>query len=92
MKNASGEALVSESCSRAVNFATVDVPEAHAAFAQRRKVAFTDDWNVRRPEAACRRCVAGLGGEADQIASATSSFGPAKGRVLRAAPARPWVF
>ncbi|WP_280253004.1 hypothetical protein [Nocardia abscessus] len=51
MKNASREALVSESCSRADNFATADVPEAHAAFAQKRKVAFTDDWNVRRPEA-----------------------------------------
>ncbi|MGY1983926.1 hypothetical protein [Nocardia gipuzkoensis] len=85
-------ARASELRFQAFNFATVDVPEAHAAFAQRRKAAFTDDWNVRRPEAACRRCVAALGGEADQNASATSSFGSTKGRVLRAAPARPWVF
>ncbi|WP_246349736.1 enoyl-CoA hydratase/isomerase family protein [Nocardia barduliensis] len=45
------EALASESRAQAVNFATSDVPEAYAAFTQKRDAAFTGGWNVRRPEA-----------------------------------------
>ncbi|MFD4459649.1 enoyl-CoA hydratase/isomerase family protein [Nocardia sp. NPDC058480] len=44
------EALASESRAQAVNFATADVPEAYAAFAQKREAAFTGAWNVRRPD------------------------------------------
>jgi enoyl-CoA hydratase/carnithine racemase len=44
------EALASESRAQAVNFATSDVPEAYAAFAQKRDAAFTGGWNVGRPE------------------------------------------
>ncbi|MET8650173.1 enoyl-CoA hydratase/isomerase family protein [Nocardia aurea] len=45
------EALASESRAQAVNFATTDVPEAYAAFTDKRATAFTGGWNVRRPEA-----------------------------------------
>ncbi|MET7772233.1 enoyl-CoA hydratase-related protein [Nocardia sp. NPDC005366] len=45
------EALASESRAQAVNFATADVPEAYAAFAQKREATFTGDWNVRKPDA-----------------------------------------
>ncbi|WP_329407679.1 enoyl-CoA hydratase-related protein [Nocardia vinacea] len=44
------EALAAESRAQAVNFAIADVPEAYAAFAEKREAAFTGDWNVRRPE------------------------------------------
>ncbi|MFE3543906.1 enoyl-CoA hydratase/isomerase family protein [Nocardia sp. NPDC059177] len=43
------EALASESRAQAVNFATTDVPEAYAAFAQKRDATFTGAWNVVRP-------------------------------------------
>ncbi|MBH0777966.1 enoyl-CoA hydratase/isomerase family protein [Nocardia bovistercoris] len=44
------EALANESRAQAVNFATTDVPEAYAAFSQKRPTAFTGDWNIHRPE------------------------------------------
>ncbi|MGX1809193.1 enoyl-CoA hydratase/isomerase family protein [Nocardia sp. NPDC055321] len=43
------EALAGESRAQAVNFATTDVPEAYAAFAQKRTTEFTGGWNVHRP-------------------------------------------
>ncbi|MEV6216656.1 enoyl-CoA hydratase-related protein [Nocardia sp. NPDC051833] len=42
------EALAGESRAQAVNFAVEDLPEAYAAFAQKRETAFTGRWNVRR--------------------------------------------
>lgn len=45
------EALASESRAQAVNFATADVPEAYAAFAEKRDAAFTGEWNIARPPA-----------------------------------------
>jgi 2-(1,2-epoxy-1,2-dihydrophenyl)acetyl-CoA isomerase len=44
------EALIGESRAQAINFATSDVPEAYAAFAEKRAAVFTGGWNVRRPE------------------------------------------
>ncbi|TLF98291.1 enoyl-CoA hydratase [Nocardia cyriacigeorgica] len=44
------EALISESRAQAVNFAAADVPEAYAAFAEKRPAAFSGRWNVRRPD------------------------------------------
>ncbi|WP_024802938.1 enoyl-CoA hydratase/isomerase family protein [Nocardia sp. BMG51109] len=44
------EALAGESRAQAVAFATADVPEAYAAFGQKRPPSFTGEWNVRRPD------------------------------------------
>ncbi|MEU1960066.1 enoyl-CoA hydratase-related protein [Nocardia sp. NPDC019304] len=43
------EALAAEARAQGLNFATADVPEAFAAFAERREPRFTGHWTVRRP-------------------------------------------
>lgn len=42
------DALAGEGRAQLVNFATVDAPEAYAAFADRREPQFTGDWGVPR--------------------------------------------
>lgn len=46
------EALAGEARAQSVAFATADVPEAYAAFREKRDPVFTGEWNVRRPEPA----------------------------------------
>ncbi|MFC8044072.1 enoyl-CoA hydratase/isomerase family protein [Nocardia sp. NPDC057353] len=43
------EALAGEARAQSVAFATADVPEAYAAFREKRDPVFTGEWNVRRP-------------------------------------------
>ncbi|WP_280331681.1 enoyl-CoA hydratase/isomerase family protein [Nocardia wallacei] len=43
------EALAAEARAQGINFATADVPEAFAAFAERREPQYTGRWTVRRP-------------------------------------------
>ncbi|MEU2100807.1 enoyl-CoA hydratase-related protein [Nocardia sp. NPDC019255] len=43
------ETLAAEARAQGLNFATADVPEAFAAFAERREPRFTGHWTVRRP-------------------------------------------
>lgn len=44
------DALAGEARAQAVAFATTDVPEAYAAFREKRETSFRGEWNVRRPE------------------------------------------
>lgn len=44
------DALANEARAQAVNFATVDVSEAYAAFAERREPSFIGQWALSRSE------------------------------------------